>query len=65
MTNRFFYLILTVNPQGGAVISFTTMTVSSGGYSWTYKNPFKLSGSASSKKYTSLSKALTACGCTL
>ena len=45
---------------GDDVVTATKMTVSSGGYSWTYQNPFRLTGTYG-KKYTNKDDALAAC----
>ena len=48
--------------RGGEVMTFTTMTLSSGGYTWTYMNPYTLEGRVDGKVYSNKDKALAACG---
>ena len=43
-------------------MTFTTMTLSSGGYTWTYMHPYTLEGRVNGKTYHNKDAALAACG---
>ena len=55
---------MTAYIKGGAIVSIQKFTMTYAGYSWTFKQPFTLSGYTDKAKYKTRNAALSACAAT-